>query len=89
VDAQLALMRDLTAGRIEAPDFARSWLSARRRSMDNRERVRERFDRIITDVFYVLDDYVIDPDLREQGDMDDEELTAKVRVALEKLDSLP
>jgi len=57
--------------------------------MDNRERVRERFDRIITDVFYVLDDYVIDPDLREQGDMDDEELTAKVRVALEKLDSLP
>jgi hypothetical protein len=81
-------MRDLVSGKIAGPDFARAWLSARRRVLDAGERVRERFDRILTDVFYLLDDYVIDPTLRDSGDMTDEELVARVRVALNDLDSL-
>jgi hypothetical protein len=85
---QVALIRDLADGNISAPDFARSWLSARRRSLNDGERVREQFDRILTDVFYLLDDYVIDPDLRGREDMTDEELSVKIRELLEELNSL-
>lgn len=81
-------MQDLATGKISAPDFARSWLSARRHSLDEGERTREPFDRILTDVFYLLDDYVIDPSLRDQNDMTDEELSIKVRESLDKLNSL-
>jgi self-protective colicin-like immunity protein len=85
---QLELMHDLVSGEIGGPDFARAWLSARRRVLDAGERVRDRFDRILTDVFYLLDDYVIDPALRDSGDITDEELVARVRLALNDLDSL-
>jgi hypothetical protein len=88
IAVQLELMRDLVSGKIAGPDFARAWLSARRLVLDTRERVRERFDRVLTDVFYLLDDYVIDPALRDSGDMTDEELVARVRAALNDLDSL-
>lgn len=88
VAMQLSLMQDLTAGKISAPEFARSWLSARRRSLNEGERTRERFDRILTDVFYLLDDYVIDPDLRDSEDMTDNELITKVSEALDELQSL-
>jgi hypothetical protein len=85
---QLELMRDLVSGKIAGPHFARSWLAARRRVLDAGERVREKFDRVLTDVFYLLDDYVIDPGLRDSSDMTDEELVARVRAALNDLDSL-
>ena len=49
-------MRDLVGGKIAGPDFARAWLSARRRVLDAGERLRERFDRVLTDMFYLLDD---------------------------------
>lgn len=88
VATQLSLMQDLVTGKISGPDFARSWLSARRRSLDEGERTRERFDRILTDVFYLLDDYVIDPSLRDEDDMTDEELGIKVRESLDELNSL-
>lgn len=81
-------MRDLVDGKISAPDFARSWLYARRRSLDAGERTREPSDRILTHVFYLLDDYVIDPELRDPDDMTDDELAAKVREALDELQSL-
>lgn len=88
IAAQLELMRNLVSGKITGPDFARAWLSARRRALDAGERVRERFDRVLTDVFYLLDDYVIDPGLRDPGDITDEDLVARVREALNDLDSL-
>src|SRR4051812_45877777 len=74
VAEQLNLMRQLVTGQIVAPDFATAWLSARRRELNEGERVRERFDRILTDVFYLLDDYVMDPQLRGPDDMTDEQL---------------
>jgi len=89
VDAQLTLMRDFSDGRISGGELVRSWMSARSRSLANRERVRERFNRILTDFFYVLeDDYEYDPDLREARDLTDSELMVKVREALEALEAL-
>jgi hypothetical protein len=81
-------MRDLVNGKIAGPDFARAWLAARRRALDGRERVGEEFDRILVGVFYLLDDYVIDPSLRGPSDMADEELVGKVHDALSDLESL-
>jgi hypothetical protein len=86
--AQLELMRDLVDGKIAGPDFARAWLAARRRVLDAGERLRDRFDRVFLDVFYLLDDYVIDPALRDSHDMTDDQFVAKVRAALNDLDSL-
>jgi hypothetical protein len=85
---QLGLMRDLVGGKITGPEFARAWLTARRRALDEGERVGEKFDRALTDVFYMLDDYVIDPSLRGPSDMADEELVGKVRDALSDLEAL-
>lgn len=68
VATQIELMRELADGKTAGPDFARSWLAARRRVLDGGERVREKFDRMLTEVFYLLDDYVIDPTLRDAGD---------------------
>jgi hypothetical protein len=83
---QLDLMRQLAIGAISAPDFARAWLAARRRALDEGDRVRGRFYNTLTNVFYLLDDYVIDPTLREPGDMTDEELAMRVRDALRELE---
>jgi hypothetical protein len=88
IATQLELMRDLVRGRISAPDFAKAWLAARRHVLNEGERVRENFERILTRVFYLLDDYVIDPALRDSEDMTDQELVAQVRSTLDDLNSL-
>ncbi|SRR6266496_1325894 len=62
--------------------FAKDWLAARRRALGASERVRGELERALDQVFYALDDYVIDPGLRDSGDMSDEELTSRVRAAL-------
>jgi hypothetical protein len=85
---QVDLMRQLVDARIPAPEFAKAWLAARRRALDEGDRLRDEFDRILTEVFYQLDDYVIDPTLRAEGDLIDEELARRVRKALNGLDSL-
>lgn len=61
---QLRLMNDLVNGQMSGPEFARAWLSTRRRVLDGNERVWENFERILCDVFYSLDEYIIDPALR-------------------------
>ena len=88
VATQLQLMSRLVAGDVSGPDFARGWLAARRQVLDSGERVREGFQRILDDVFYLLDDYVIDPALRGPDDITDEELTDNVRDALGRLAAL-
>jgi hypothetical protein len=72
-------MRDPVGGKIAGPEFARAWLAARHRTLHERERVGEKFDRTLMDVFYMLDDYVIDPSVRDPSDMADEELVGKMR----------
>lgn len=82
---QVVLMQRLVEGEIAAPDFATSWLGARRRILADGERVREAFERVLTDVFYLLDDYVIDPELRDSDDMSDAQLVRQVQEALRRL----
>ncbi|MEV4244107.1 hypothetical protein AB0J63_11915 [Streptosporangium canum] len=42
-------------------------------------------DRVLTEVFYDLEDYAADPSLREPGDLSDGELTSRIRAALDEL----
>ncbi len=85
---QLSLMDSFTAGDISTEDFARSWLAARRQALELRERLREPFSRLLDQVFYALDDYVIDPELRDADDMTNEQLQAIVQDQLTALNSL-
>ena len=85
---QIQHMRVLVDGRESGPDFARGWLAARRASLAAGERLRAPLQRILDDVFYVLEEYVIDPDLRDDEDMSDDELSAQVRAAVERLERL-
>lgn len=88
VAEQLTLMNSLAEGEISGAAFATGWLAARNRAMAEGERTRGALDRVLTDVFYALEDYVIDPALREPGDLPDHELTSRVRAALDTLRSL-
>jgi Bacterial self-protective colicin-like immunity len=81
-------MQSLVSGDISAPVFAQSWLAARRRALNDGERVREKFDQALDEVFYALEDYAIDPDLRDPGDLSDDQLVAIVQDALNSLSRL-
>lgn len=88
VSMQLQLMNKLTAGEVSGPEFARAWLAARRQALASGERCRESFERVLYEVFYLLDDYVIDPALRSADDITDEQLTEGVCIALEGMIAL-
>ncbi len=79
---QLSLMTAFVGDEISAPHFAQSWLAARGRALQQHERLRERFSRILNEVFYALEDYSIDPKFREEGDLTDAQLKEVVRNAL-------
>ncbi|KUN48174.1 hypothetical protein AQJ27_09055 [Streptomyces olivochromogenes] len=83
---QLELMRQLVTGAIDGPLFARQWLEARRRSMDAGERVGNALITALDEVFYALEDYSIDPSLRDEDDLTDEELRERVADALARLE---
>ncbi|MFE1787576.1 colicin immunity domain-containing protein [Streptomyces sp. NPDC059525] len=83
---QLALMSDLSHATISPQDFAKAWLDSRRAALRNGERIGEHLSRHLDEVFYTLDDYPIDPTLREPGDATDDELLAAVNDALEKIE---
>jgi len=81
VAQQLALIDALINGSLPGPDFARAWLTERRESLSDGERLREPFDRALNEVFYAIEDYVIDPELRDSDDMTDEDLISRVEAA--------
>lgn len=81
VAEQLRLIDALINGSMPGPDFARAWLAARRESLNAGERLREPFDRALNQVFYAIEDYVIDPELREPEDMTDADLVDRVNTA--------
>ncbi|WP_253813958.1 colicin immunity domain-containing protein [Nocardia amikacinitolerans] len=85
---QLAVMQAFAAGDVTGPVFARTWLEARRKSLSSGERVREPFDRLLNRIFFDIEDYPIDPTLREDGDTTDEYLVADVREVLSELHKL-
>ena len=80
VAQQLALIDALIDGSLSGPDFARAWLTARRESLNAGERLREPFDRALNEAFYTIEDYVIDPELREPDDMTDDDLVERISV---------
>ncbi|WP_051728688.1 MULTISPECIES: colicin immunity domain-containing protein [Amycolatopsis] len=85
VARELAVMESFARGELSGPEFARSWSTAWRLANERRERVRTPFARVLHEVFYLLEDYPIDPALRDPGDTTDEELAAGVREALRQL----
>ncbi|WP_416978803.1 hypothetical protein [Streptomyces sp. T028] len=81
---QVALLRAFTDGTCGAPDFAHGWWEARRASQANGERVEGALGTLFDRVFMILEDYSVDPDLAEPGDLDDTELLTAVRAAWEE-----
>ncbi len=81
---QIRLMEAFASGEVAAPDFARRWLAARR-ARPREELLGEDFERLLLEVFYLLDDYVIDPELRESGDPTDDDLLKGVQGILQRL----
>ncbi|MGY3204553.1 hypothetical protein [Streptomyces sp. TE5632] len=76
---QLALLEAFTeAGTCGAPDFAHGWWDARRASQTNGERVRGALGDLLDEVFMILEEYSVDPDLAEPGDLDDAGLRSAV-----------
>lgn len=81
---QLALMRDLAAGRCTGAEFAVGWLDARRRSQRQGERVRDPLETLLDRVFSLLEDYSIDPQFKEPEDLSDDDLKDAVIKLLSK-----
>ncbi|WP_395758506.1 hypothetical protein OIE82_08435 [Streptomyces althioticus] len=69
---QLALLEVFTeVGTCSAPDFAHGWWEARPASQANGERVRGALGDLLDEVFMILEEYSVDPDLTESGDLGD------------------
>ncbi|MDH6228265.1 hypothetical protein M2169_005235 [Streptomyces sp. MJP52] len=74
----LALLDAFAQGSCTAPEFARGWWENRRISQANGERIREPLADLFDHVFLTLEDYAIEPDLAEPGDLDDADLREAV-----------
>ncbi|HEX4816259.1 MAG TPA: hypothetical protein VFV66_26250 [Nonomuraea sp.] len=85
---QLDLMESLVHGRMATRQFVIEWLSARRRALEDGERLQARFDDLMNGVFYAIDDYALDPELCDEGDISDEELRDCVARTWQQLKSL-
>nr|WP_237526295.1 colicin immunity domain-containing protein [Streptomyces sp. SID4913] len=79
---QVCLVRDFTAGAIGGADFARGWLNARRAAQESGERLREPLLSAFQQVFLLLEDYSIDPALKDPTDLSDEQLRDAVRKSM-------
>jgi hypothetical protein len=80
---QLTLLDVFADGTCSAPDFAHGWWAARRASQANGERVQGALEDLFDQVFMILEDYSVDPELAEPGDLDDTGLQTAVRAARE------
>ncbi|MFH8615261.1 colicin immunity domain-containing protein [Streptomyces sp. NPDC017979] len=81
---QVELMRGLVGGECSAADFARGWLDARRVSLSNGERLQRSLSLVLDEVFALLENYAIDPSLKEPGDLSDDELKREVRRLMQR-----
>ncbi|WP_330239715.1 hypothetical protein [Streptomyces sp. NBC_00525] len=83
---QVKMMQAFAAGSISGADFAREWLDARRASQNDGERLRDPLLAAFDQIFSLLEDYSIDPALKDPGDLSDEELVDAVREVMERTD---
>ncbi|MFF7283996.1 colicin immunity domain-containing protein [Streptomyces griseorubiginosus] len=72
-------MDEFVDGARSAGEFAQGWWDARRTSQQNGERIKAPLADLFDRVFMILEDYAADPDLREPGDLTDEELHAAIQ----------
>ncbi|WP_405552017.1 colicin immunity domain-containing protein [Streptomyces sp. NBC_01171] len=75
---QLELLGQFTEGDLSARSFAQRWWEARRASQADGERIRGPLEEVFDQVFMLLEDYEVEPDLAEPGDLSDMELHAAV-----------
>ncbi|MGV9558527.1 hypothetical protein [Streptomyces sp. NPDC003522] len=68
---QLELLDAFTDGTCDAPDFAHGRWKDRRASQANGERIQGALGDLFDQVFMILEDYSVAPDLAEPGDLDD------------------
>ncbi|GAA3169766.1 hypothetical protein GCM10020001_115070 [Nonomuraea salmonea] len=85
---QLHLMESFVERTLPASRFVLSWLSERSQALDDGERLHAQFEELMNEVFYALDDYPSDPDLREEGDISEQELRERVNETLRRLAAL-
>lgn len=85
VARQLAAMESLVRGELSGPEFSRAWGAAWQLANERGERLEIPFYEVLNHLFFVLEDYPIDPTLRDPGDVTDEQLAAEVRAALRRL----
>ncbi|WP_344634013.1 hypothetical protein [Streptomyces glaucosporus] len=83
VAQQVDLMRSFVVGNCTGEDFARGWLRARLLSLANDERIRDPLAAALDRVFFLLEDYSIDPDLREPEDLPEDDLRQAVQEVME------
>lgn len=83
---QVTLMQAFTTGSIGGAEFARGWLDARRESQNNGERLRDPLLTAFDQIFSLVEDYSIDPDLKDPDDLSDQELMDAVRETMERTD---
>ncbi|MEU7727837.1 colicin immunity domain-containing protein [Streptomyces sp. NPDC040724] len=83
---QLDLMRRLSRAEIRPGRFAKQWLDARRKALNEGERIGDHLYRALNEVFYALDEYAFDPAFREDGDTTDAELLDIVNGTLVQID---
>ena len=89
VGHQVAAMRDFVAGSITGAELVSAWFAGRRRALDQGERVRPPFQRVLDDVFFVLEDeYAGDPALRGPEDLTDGALQVRLASELDRLAAL-
>jgi hypothetical protein len=64
VAEQLAVMASFVRGELSGSGFGRRRHAARRRARERDERTGNAVGRALGEVFFLLEDYLIDPDLR-------------------------
>ncbi|MEU9096022.1 hypothetical protein [Streptomyces sp. NPDC048428] len=85
VSHQVCLVRDFTAGAIDGATFARGWLAARRAAHDNGERLHDPLLSAFGQVFSLLEDYSLDPALKDPADLSDSPQVAAATAVHQEL----
>ncbi|QYX77778.1 colicin immunity domain-containing protein [Streptomyces akebiae] len=75
----LALLDKFVGGTCSAPEFAHGWWEARRASRANGERIQGPLADLFDRVFMTLEDYSVDPELWEPGELTDSELKTAIQ----------
>ncbi|MGW5789158.1 colicin immunity domain-containing protein [Saccharopolyspora sp. NPDC003752] len=80
----VGLIRAFTSGKISAPRFEEQYMAMFKAATRH---FPEPVYEILNDLFLDCDEYVADPDLRDEDDLDDQQLHERATEALTKLET--